>query len=243
MSRRLGTVLAAVALLLILLSTGGSVPKTEANPSNLALDFSVPIGNVSDITFRVQDEDADPGNVGGGQVDLTGDADPGVGYFVAGNISNSDGENCDAPSGLGTDQLTWPTDCPEDIDPGADDTFSESLFGTAEWLCVEEGTVQLTLTQNGVDLTGPSYVINCIEPVSAPVELSLEAISLLEGEEINQCPSNVTIEARVLDVNDDPLPDGIIVNFFPRGGTLTTGFGTTIQFLSESFIDFVFVGV
>jgi hypothetical protein len=225
---------AIVAVLLLLLAGSRQVPTVEADPSNLVVEATAAVGSTADLTFNVHDEGAG-GTPGGGEVVLIATTSPsaGVGYFVDGLISNDDGDECDPPEGLGTKQLLWPGfSCLVDFD---NNNTLEQVNGTAEWLCTGQGTVQFSLAQNGITLSGASFVTTCTAPVSAPVKLTLELTSEIE-DVIKVCPSNVTIEARVLDVNDDPLPDGIVINFVARGGTLTTGFGVTINGFTETIL-------
>jgi hypothetical protein len=127
--------------------------------------------------------------------------------------------------------LVWDGfDCLVDLDF---DMVIEQASGTAAFLCTGQGTVEFTLEQNGQTVGGSSTVTTCQAPVSTPVDLTLELTSEIE-DEIAVCPSTARIEARVLDVDDDPLPDGIVINFVARGAELTSGFAVTIDGFAET---------
>jgi hypothetical protein len=192
------------------------------------------VGNTADIAFKAHDE-GEGASPHGGDIVLTAVTTPntGVGYFIAGTLSNDDGSDCSPPSGLGSKMIVWSdVGCLTGLDF---DTDVEPVNGASDWLCTGVGTVEFSLEQNGVTLEGASYVTSCQQAVSTPVKLTLEVTSEIVGE-ITTCPSDVTIEARVLDVNDDPLPDGVVISFVAKGGTLTSGFDTIVKGFASTII-------
>jgi hypothetical protein len=68
------------------------------------------------------------------------------------------------------------------------------------------------------------------------VKLTLEMTSEIE-DEVTVCPSTVRIEARVLDVDDDPIEDGTVINFVTRGATFTSGFAVVLGGFAETFLE------
>lgn len=219
-----GLVVAALASLADQASTPG-----EAAPCCLTVTSPTFVGFTASVSYGVQDDLAGTSSA----VTVTGS---GPGRFFSGGIftriQDAFSNDC-APTGVGSNQLTYSADCINDIDdpapndPGPEETI-DSHFTSAAWLCTSPGQVTFSITQGGATMTTTMQCIPSPAPggSAAPARV---AVRLSVPAQAVECGASVFVLVMVTDGVGNPVPDGTPVNLLTNFGTLNPTSTTTLS--------------
>ncbi len=218
----LTTALAAAAFMGVFLARPGPAAALDT----LDVESPVEVGQVSHISFKVYTFDD-------ANIQLRGTMSTPAGFFASADAVDVDTDpgagvvtaQC-YPTGIGTQSVRWR--CPADINQTPYDIASDQTID-ATWLCTAPGTVTIEVLEGGS--VQETQTLVCGIPSPANIQLTASPPS------VSSCPASVRIQAKVVDLFGDSLPDGTLVNFASTGGTLTAGFAYLINGIATTTLE------